>query len=742
MTKFYKSERFVRTATRLGKLAIVGLVAAVIMTFIGLQYSAKSEFCKVCHYMLPFYNGWATSSHNMVPCVECHYPPSVEKEIKGKIKALTSLVQYFTGAYGKQRPWVEISDNSCLREGCHNRRLLAGRANFGNILFDHTPHLTEMRRGMRLKCTSCHSQIVQREHMTVTKTTCYLCHFKRVVGEKALDDCNACHGPPLSPVEYLGAKFDHSDALRRGVECRKCHIHVIQGNGSVFRDRCFSCHTQQEKLDKYTDALLMHDNHVTKHKVDCLRCHDEIRHQVLEMAQSVEMECTSCHPDHHAAQKQLFLGVGGHDVEYKPDPMFLTRVSCTSCHISHEGDLFKGTSAHPTAAACMSCHGTQYGAILDQWKKQMKSMLSVVLPSLERSRAELGQRAARHPAAEKAGGLIDEAEENINLVRYGKGVHNIKYSVSLLSAANEKLDQAMKLIGSSYRPRNLPISEAVVKSECYSCHMGIERKSTTFLGKPFDHAAHLLREQLPCQRCHSGEKKHGETILSLNDCRTCHHPDKSINCTACHEWGPAEAVEYENVDFLHSHHSVEQGMDCLLCHELKQGTFSISGKMDCFSCHHPTETSSCQDCHQVQSRMFSGRGVLDYENTPGVMYSSLGCVECHGEPEQGKTRETARAACESCHDKSYAEVMDQWQEEVNAQVNSIRNRAETLKKALDRSKGNKETQELLRSALEYSEARLRLVEKDGTEGGHNYGLISEMLEDAASRLDNAEQLVP
>nr|NIM99551.1 hypothetical protein [candidate division Zixibacteria bacterium] len=138
MTKFYKSERFVRTATRLGKLAIVGLVAAVIMTFIGLQYSAKSEFCKVCHYMLPFYNGWATSSHNMVPCVECHYPPSVEKEIKGKIKALTSLVQYFTGAYGKQRPWVEISDNSCLREGCHNRRLLAGRANFGNILFDHT----------------------------------------------------------------------------------------------------------------------------------------------------------------------------------------------------------------------------------------------------------------------------------------------------------------------------------------------------------------------------------------------------------------------------------------------------------------------------------------------------------------------------------------------------------------------------------------------------------------------------
>lgn len=742
MVKFYKSQRFIRLATLLGKIAIVGLVASVIMTFIGLQYSAKSEFCKICHYMLPFYNSWATSTHNMVPCVECHYPPSVEEEIKGKIKALTSLVQYFTGAYGKQRPWVEISDNSCLREGCHNRRLLAGRANFGNILFDHTPHLTEMRRGKRLKCTSCHSQIVQREHMTVTKSTCFLCHFKRVAGEKTLDDCDICHGPPLSPVQYLGVKFDHSDALRRGVECRKCHIHVIQGNGGVFRDRCFSCHTDQEKLEKYADALLMHDNHVTKHKVDCLRCHDEIRHQVLETAQSVEMECTSCHPDHHAAQKQLFLGVGGHDVEYMPDPMFLTRVSCTSCHISHEGDIFKGTTAHPTAAACMSCHGTQYGAILEQWKKQMKNMLAAILPSLERSRKELRQRGAKHPVAEKAGGLIDEAEENVSLVRYGKGVHNIKYSVSLLSTANDKLAQAMKLIGSGYRTKTLPISEAVVKSECYSCHMGIEKKKTTFLGKPFDHSAHLLREQLPCQRCHSNEPKHGETTLSINDCRTCHHPDKSINCTTCHEWGPTQAIAYENIDFLHSHHSVEQGMGCLLCHELKEGTFAISRKMDCFSCHHPMETSSCEDCHKIQGQVFSGEGILDYDVTPDIMSSALGCTDCHVELERGKTNEIVRAGCGNCHDESYAEMMDQWQSDVEDRVDSIRGKIESLRKIQRRWEGSKETREFLKSALEFSEIRLILVEKDGSRGAHNYMLISQMLEEAALKLKNLDQLAP
>jgi nitrate/TMAO reductase-like tetraheme cytochrome c subunit len=739
--KFYRSARFVRTVKNLGKISIVGLVAAGILTFIGLQYSAKPEFCTVCHYMDPFYESWKTSSHNMVPCVECHYPPSVQEELKGKIKAVTSFVQYFTGVYGKSRPWVEISDNSCLREGCHSRRLLSGRANFGDILFDHTPHLTQMRRGKKLRCTSCHSQIVQREHMTVTKSTCFLCHFKRVPGEKSLDDCNLCHGAPLSPVQYLGVKFDHSDALKRGVECRKCHMHVTQGNGQVSRDRCFSCHTESEKLDKYSDAFLMHDNHVTKHKVDCLRCHDEIRHQMPETVQSVEMECTSCHPNHHAAQKELFMGIGGQGAEYMPDPMFLTRVSCTSCHVSHKGNSYQGTSAFPSAAACMSCHGTQYGAILDQWKAQMKNMLSAILPSLERSKGELTKHTGDSPAIEKARELIGEAEENVSLVRYGKGVHNIKYSVSLLSAANGKLTQAMETIGSSYRPRNLPVSEAVVKTECYSCHVGIENKKTTFQGKLFDHRAHLLKEQLPCQRCHSNQRKHGETILSIKDCRTCHHPDQSIDCTTCHQQGPAQAVDYRGVEFLHSRHSVDQGMDCLLCHELKEGAFVIGREVDCFSCHHPMEGKDCRECHDLQSRMLSGEGVLDYGPSPGLM-SSLGCSDCHVELQPGSTHEITRTSCENCHQRGYSETMDQWQGEIQDRVDSIRAAMDGLREREKSYPGNREILESISSALEFSETRLTMVQRDGSRGVHNYQLISRMLDQASAKLKDWESPAP
>jgi nitrate/TMAO reductase-like tetraheme cytochrome c subunit len=593
-----RQQKFVRRAKRWSKIALVGLAVIGILSFIGLQYSAKPEFCTLCHYMDPFYASWKSSSHNMVPCVECHYDPGVEKELRGKFQALTSVVQYFTGTYGKGRPWVEISDNSCLREGCHNRRILSGKANFGNILFDHTPHLLEMRRGKKLRCTSCHSQIVQGEHMTVTTSTCILCHFKRVPGEKTLDDCNICHGAPLSPVQYLGVKFDHAEVIKRGVTCLSCHMNVIQGNGEVSRDRCFSCHTEPEKLEKFNDALLMHDNHVTKHKVDCLRCHDEIRHQMPEAAQSVEMECTSCHPNHHQAQKELYLGIGGEGVNYMPDPMFLIRVSCTSCHIQHKGNPYQGSTAYATPAACMSCHGTQYGKMLNQWQAQMKQNLSIILPSLAEAQRRLSGVKGGSADLQQAKRILDQASDNINLVRYGKGVHNIRYAANLLEESNSMIEQAMRLIGSPYRPSALSLSRTSLKSECYNCHSDIERKKEKVFDLPFEHGVHLQTANLDCETCHSNKKVHGELIIDKADCDNCHHGDKKIACNKCHLDGPVEGIKYKSVEFRHNVHTQDLGMSCSDCHQTNENSMKLIADLDCYNCHHPLEGKKCEDCHQ------------------------------------------------------------------------------------------------------------------------------------------------
>ena len=103
------------------------------------------------------------------------------------------VAKYFTATYGT-KPWAEVDDAACLR--CHERRLLEGRVDFHGVAFDHRPHLTESRRGLRLRCTSCHSQIVQGTHLTVTVSTCALCHFKGKAPNTGIGACRTLpHGP-------------------------------------------------------------------------------------------------------------------------------------------------------------------------------------------------------------------------------------------------------------------------------------------------------------------------------------------------------------------------------------------------------------------------------------------------------------------------------------------------------------------------------------------------------------------
>jgi len=581
---FFKQEKFKRRIIKTAKVLLVLLIFGIILTFIGVEYSAKPKFCITCHYMQPYYDGWKTSTHNMVPCVDCHYPPGIQSEIRGKFEALVSVAKYVTGTYGKSRPWVEISDQSCLRSDCHDKRLLRGKVSFGNILFDHTPHLTEMKRGKKLRCTSCHSQIVQGVHMTVTNTTCFLCHFKEVEGGRPLGGCPSCHGAPSSVVEYQGIKFDHKETVRLGIDCMKCHLNVVQGEGNVSRERCFNCHTEPERLEKYEDVFLMHMYHVTNHKVDCLRCHDDIRHKMVSMTKSIEVDCSSCHPGHHSAQKELFIGTGGRGIEQMPDPMFLMRVSCTGCHISHKGDKLKGTSAFASPAACVSCHGGNYGQILEEWKKIVGQALSQIIPALNRFEAELKGTPVKGEVYLKGKELLEEAKHNIDLVREGKGAHNIKYSIHLLEIANQKLKQGMKVLGSKYQVPALALPSITPKSECYSCHIGIETKTVEAFGRTFPHQAHLVKANLPCGNCHSNERKHGELILTQESCNNCHH-GKRQDCQSCHPVQEMFRKGFKVLDY-DSIPSPMPDLGCRDCHpEIKfQETASIV-RTACTNCH-------------------------------------------------------------------------------------------------------------------------------------------------------------
>ncbi len=425
---------------------VLGLISLI-------SFSTNSHFCGSCHIMKPYYRAWKDSKHNFVPCVECHYPPGFTEELRGKFQASAQVVKYITRTYGT-KPYAEIDDASCLRKGCHSKRLLEGKDDFKQgIVFDHKPHLTEMRRGRRLRCTTCHSQIVVGTHIAVTERDCFICHFKPQAdgSEPPISNCTICHEEPKGDIELSGIVYNHEDFISRGVECQKCHIDVVQGKGEVPQERCLNCHGEPEKLSRFDEHRFIHDNHVTRRKVECANCHSEIKHRITTRVEFVKTDCLVCHSASHSAQEKIYMGIGGEGVENMPSPMFLARVDCIGCHIvPGKGaalDHFIGQTRKASEAGCLSCHGKDYLGILAEWQASVEDLLTGLRPQLERAERIIRKTSSDHQNFKEANDLYQKAKFNYEFVAYAKGAaHNVEYSTALLEQAQEGVEKAIGLL--------------------------------------------------------------------------------------------------------------------------------------------------------------------------------------------------------------------------------------------------------------------------------------------------------
>ena len=255
-------------------------------TLTGLWHvSASPQFCNSCHIMRPYVAAWKMSRHRTVPCVQCHYPPGFRDTLWVKYQAITQVVKWATQTYSS-KPFAVVEDGSCFRSGCHAREKLlsAGAIRFARgIAFDQRPHLDPAKMGRELRCTSCHSQIVVEKHFEIATATCFVCHFKGTKSGRELAPvagCAGCHEPPKGDIVVSGVRFNHDEVVRRGVACPQCHLNVVEGDGAAPRERCFTCHNQPEKLDRYGDKLLLHQAHVTARTIECTRCHNPIKHKL------------------------------------------------------------------------------------------------------------------------------------------------------------------------------------------------------------------------------------------------------------------------------------------------------------------------------------------------------------------------------------------------------------------------------------------------------------------------------
>ena len=435
------------------------------------EYSMQPDFCRSCHIMEPYYQAWHNSTHKNVSCPECHFEPGLANTLKGKWQASAQAVKYITETYGS-KPHAEIHDSSCMRSGCHEKRVLEGKVNWEvptdrggkvTIRFDHTPHINETRRGKKLKCVSCHSQIVQGQHLVVTLDTCFLCHMKGVQhgrNDQTLGGCKSCHTEPKEQIRLATGLFNHADYTNRGVTCENCHSEVVRGDGSVPRQVCWTCHNQTHQVSRYGETAFLHETHVTKHKVECSNCHMHIEHNLKPGTKEQHFahgghlgnnpgSCGNCHTQTHLGPDSLYAGAGGRGVSDMPSPMYRAQVDCIACHKEKKntedaaqvvGQIF--AAAQDT---CDYCHGTKYEGTLKQWKDAIALQLLQAETAYEQAKAAV-EKATLAPAdllvARRA---LDDAHHNIRLVKLGHGVHNVNYSTAVLNVAMERSLQAGRL---------------------------------------------------------------------------------------------------------------------------------------------------------------------------------------------------------------------------------------------------------------------------------------------------------
>jgi nitrate/TMAO reductase-like tetraheme cytochrome c subunit len=569
------------------KRLTVGLAAFGILLVLfvaSVQLTSTSRFCSVCHYMKTFYDSWKTSSHKDVECGTCHYAPGLRSKLRAKMEGLVQVARYWSKLYVKSRPWAEIPDESCLRPGCHDKRLLEGQVKFKSVAFDHKVHFSDLKRGKTLRCTTCHSQIVQGEHITVTESSCFICHFKKSDVNPDAAKCSYCHKPEA--LTAPAARFNHTVVFQKDFGCDKCHSQVVVGDGAVPRENCYKCHFERARLEQYGNTNLIHTTHITANKIECTQCHLAIQHKIIKDIETIA-DCRTCHTGSHQAQRILYTGEGGKGVAHPvPNVMLEKGLSCKGCHVFHEekGQLVKSSTLRASGASCESCHGKGFARLQKDWTQAAAAKLETLRAIYERAGREI--RGSRHAKAAEAKALLDEAGFNIDIVERGKSVHNITYSQELIAAAWGRINDALRLVNSAYTPDKIAFPAGAASNPCLTCHSGIEEIKKSVFGLKFPHKSHLVVQNLACSTCHSNARTHGELVATKQTCAGCHHQDPKKDCASCHalqealyEGGTIDGIAVDK-DMM-----AEAGVDCAGCHvDAKKAVVRPDGGK-CVECH-------------------------------------------------------------------------------------------------------------------------------------------------------------
>lgn len=698
---FGKISEFIKSNKRF-LLSFWGILIIVLLLINVVYYfaSAYSPGCVVCHYMKPYYDQSVNSVHKDISCVTCH--PG------RRILMAPYLLRYIAGSYNP-RPRAEVDDDICLK--CHEKQNLKKQTAFEmNISFNHSDHLSDLKRGKKLRCTSCHAR-GEQQHFTINENVCFTCHFKGAIRGHSVTKCDVCHGIPKKIVEHGGFQFNHDSYLKIGVDCSQCHLDVTSGDADVPKKKCYQCHV--ERTEEYTNIDKIHNVHINLQGVDCEECHNAIEHGKIRMINTLEANCENCHQFRHTPQREMYIGSEGRGVGSIPSRMFAAQVSCEGCHLDINGDGKSDLSER--RQACVKCHTKGYDQMLDKWISSIDEAANTVSPEIEYVRGLINSARQRGIKVDAENTFFADAEANFKLVKEGKGVHNIDYALKLLENISNNLEGIASSLGNkSYKVKRSRLLTDD-KEYCNLCHFAIETKSVEKFGEEnFPHAKHTQFVQ--CTKCHS-KSEHKKITATKEVCESCHKNFSKM----------PESISYKGIKFPHTLHSNTKNIECTICHaSLDFSKIQIKANI-CTSCHHKDKDlrKNCSLCHSVQNNTFSGN-ILGGNSDPDIMKSGgVSCEDCHL-PNKSTITRPSQDVCAGCHDASYTAMKTDWTNDIKEKISVI--------SSLIQSTRNDKLSEEGTSSITKAKKLIALIKLDGSRGIHNYMVLSSLLEQSIKDL--------
>ncbi len=149
-------------------------------------------------------------------------------------------------------------------------------------------------------------------------------------------------------------------------------------------------------------------------------------------------------------QKFLLAGLPiAEGIRTSPHLMYDVNTNCMGCHLKKK--MSRGHAVRTGAPdTCAACHTPEHRKMLDDWKIQVEKEIAftqeVEDEALQKLAAADGIIAAE--TLQEAGEMISAGQEFLNVVRVGNGVHNKKYSITILDEAIGSFDDAIAVIES------------------------------------------------------------------------------------------------------------------------------------------------------------------------------------------------------------------------------------------------------------------------------------------------------